>query len=159
MASRPIYTHGQFNRALEAQARIGWERMLQGYWLQEWQVAYEATFNTPITEEQKDKTKPLLHMSRWQKNIIKTVWGVMIKLRKLRNDEHHGWDQESRGRSCHKVLHYELEEIYNHKDEYPQRVQNLLQASYKIHMQETVTKLADWLEAYKGTFAIAWSPD
>jgi hypothetical protein len=31
----PIYTHGQFHQALEAQAQIGWERMLQGYWSHE----------------------------------------------------------------------------------------------------------------------------
>jgi hypothetical protein len=63
MASRPIYTHGQFHQALEAQAQNGWERMLQGYWTQEWQVAYKATYNTPTEEEQKDKTKCLLYFT------------------------------------------------------------------------------------------------
>jgi hypothetical protein len=87
-------------------------------------------------------------MGRWQRNLIIAVWGAMIVLWKLLNNEHHGWDQESRERSRRDVLHYELEEIYNGKDEYPQRVQNLLQASYEIHIQETVTKLVDWLERH-----------
>jgi hypothetical protein len=133
--------------------------MLQGYWSHEWQVAYESTYATPATEDRKAKTKRLLQMGRWQKNIITAIWGAMIKLWKLRNEERHGWDQESRERSRREVLHFELEEIYNRKEEYPRRVQNLLRASYEIHIQETVTKLADWLEAYKGTFAITWTPD
>jgi hypothetical protein len=50
------------------------------------------------------------------------------------------------------VLHHELAEIYGRQHEYPARVQ-------RFHIQETVTKLSDWLECYKGTFAITWSPD
>jgi hypothetical protein len=57
------------------------------------------------------------------------------------------------------VLHHELAEIYGRQHEYPARVQRLLRASYELHIQETVTKLSDWLECYKGTFAITWSPD
>jgi hypothetical protein len=99
-------------------------------------------------------------MAGWQKKIIQTIWGAMIKLWKLRNDKRHGWDKESRDRSQREVLHYELAEIYARKHEYPQQVQRLLRASYEVHIQEeTATKLANWLEAYKGTFAITWSPD
>ena len=49
--------------------------------------------------------------------------------------------------------------IYGRKELYPQRIQLLLRESYEVHIQETVTKLADWLECYKGTFAMTWSPD
>jgi hypothetical protein len=87
------------------------------------------------------------------------VWGSMIPLWKTRNDERHGWDKESRNSAQREVLHHELEEIYSHKHQYPQQVQRLLRETYKAHTQETVTKIADWLEAYKGTFAITWAPD
>jgi hypothetical protein len=87
-----------------------------------------------------------------------TVWGSMITLWKLRCDERHGWDKESGDRARREVLHKELEAIYDRRHQYPQRVQRLLRQSYDIHIQETCTKLADWLEAYKGTFAITWSP-
>jgi hypothetical protein len=100
-------------------------------------------------------------MARWQKKIIQKVWWAMIKLWKLRNDERHRWDKESRDRPRpqREVLHQELAEIYGRKHGYPQRVQRLLRESYELHIQETVTKLADWLERYKGTFAITWSPN
>jgi hypothetical protein len=83
----------------------------------------------------------------------------MIALWTLRNDKRHGWDKGSRDRSRREVLHYKLKEIYTRKHQYPECVQKLLRASYKLHIQETVTHIADWLDAYKGTFAITWHPD
>ncbi len=83
----------------------------------------------------------------------------MIILWKTCNDERHGWDKESRNSARREVLHKELEMIYDRKHEYPVRVQWLLRESYELHIQETVTKLADWLDAYKGTFAVTWAPD
>jgi hypothetical protein len=97
----------------------------------------------------------------WQKKLMQTAcWSLMIQLWKTRNDERHGWDNESRDRARPEVLHKELEEIYNRKHQYPVRVQQLLRSSYVIHIQDTVTKIADWLDAYKGTFAaVTWAPD
>jgi hypothetical protein len=94
-------------------------------------------------------------MGRWQKQIIQTIWGSLITLWKTRN----GWDKESRDSARREVLHKELEELYDRKQEYPLRLQRLLHGSYEIHIQETVTKIADWLDAYKGTFAVTWAPD
>jgi hypothetical protein len=98
-------------------------------------------------------------MGRWQKQTIQTIWGSLITLWKTRNDERHGWDKESRDSARREVLHKELEELFDRKQEYPLRVQWLLRGSYEIHIQETVTKIADWLDAYKGTFAVTWSPN
>jgi hypothetical protein len=47
--------------------------MLHGYWSQDWQAAYESSYQIPTEEERKDKNKQILHMARWQKNIIQTV--------------------------------------------------------------------------------------
>jgi hypothetical protein len=107
----------------------------------------------------KKKNKRLICMAGWQKNVIQIVWGAMIKLWKLQNDKRHGWDKKSRNRLQREVLHHKLAEIYGRKNEYPERVQRLLRTLYEEHTQETVTKIANWLEAYKGTFAITWSPD
>jgi hypothetical protein len=120
MAHRPIHTHGTFHRALTAQAQIGWVHMLQGYWSLEWQAAYDNTYPVPDEETRQEKQQRLLKMTRWQKKIIRTVWGSMIKFWKLRNDERHGWDKESRNSARREVLHKELEAIYERKHEYPQ---------------------------------------
>jgi hypothetical protein len=69
--------------------------MLQGYWSLEWQKAYKNSYQIPTDEDCKTKNKRLLYMARWQKSIIKKVWGAMIMPWKLRNDERHGWDKES----------------------------------------------------------------
>jgi hypothetical protein len=39
------------------------------------------------TNIEKRRTKRILRMAGWQKNIIQTVWGAMINLWKLCNDE------------------------------------------------------------------------
>jgi ADP-heptose:LPS heptosyltransferase len=98
-------------------------------------------------------------MGRWQKQLLQTAWTSMIQLWKLRITERHGWDAESKESARREVLHKELEAIYDQKQQYPRRVQRLLRASYEIHIQESATKLADWLDAYKGTFAVTWAPD
>jgi hypothetical protein len=98
-------------------------------------------------------------MGRWQKQLIQTLWTSMIVLWTTRNAERHGWDAESKESAKRELLHNELEAIYDRKQQYPRRVQRLLRGSYEIHIQETVTKLADWLDAYKGTFAVTWAPD
>jgi hypothetical protein len=133
--------------------------MLRGYWAKEWQTAFNNTYPTPDEETRKQRNKRSLQMERWQKKLIYVTWSLMIQLWKLRIDERHGWDNESKERARREVLHIELEEIYNRKQQYPVRVQRLLKASYDIHIQETVTKIADWLDAYKGTFAVTWAPD
>jgi hypothetical protein len=126
--------------------------MLCGHWTQEWQKAYESTYQAPSEETIKDKKMA-------EENHTK-MWGLMIALGTLlHNDKRHGWDKESRDRLQQEVLHYELEEIYTRKHQYPERVQKLLRTSYDLHIQETVTRIADWLDAYKGTFAVTWHPD
>jgi hypothetical protein len=133
--------------------------MLRGHWTKEWQRAYEQSYHAPSEETRPERNKRSLTMSRWQKKIIQTIWSFMIQLWTLRNDERHGLDKASRDSARREVLHKELEYFYNRKEEYPVRVQRLLRTSYEIHIQETVTKIADWLDAYKGTFNVTWSPD
>ncbi len=87
-----------------------------------------------------------------QPNLLSPLWT-------LRNEERHGWDKESCDNAKREVLNKELEEIYSKKNEYPRRVQRLLKPSYDLHIQGTVQKIEDWLDTYKGTFAITWSPD
>jgi hypothetical protein len=70
------------------------------------------------------------------------------------------WTTRNEESARREVLHKELQELYLWKQDYPLRVQHLLHhGSYEIHTQETVTKIADWLDAYKGTFAVTWSPN
>jgi hypothetical protein len=159
LADRAVNMQGPFQQVLESQEQIHWVGMLCGCWTKQLQIEYEKSYDAPPDESRKDKNKPSIQMARWQKKIIQTIWGSLIKLWKTRNDESHGWDKESWDSARREVLHMELQEIYDQKHEYPQRIQRLLRATYEIHIQETVTKLADWLDAYKGTFAVTWSPD
>ncbi len=159
LAGRAIPLTGPFQSTLKSQARIGWLGLLRGYWCKTWQKEYEKTYEVPRDETRKDKNKRHLQMGRWQKQLIQTLWTSMIVLWTTRNAERHGWDAESKESAKRELLHKELEAIYDRKHQYPRRVQRLLRGSYEIHIQETVTKLADWLDAYKGTFAVTWAPD
>ena len=159
LAARDVSTAGPFQEALLSQERIGWIGMLRGYWSSKWQEAYNNTYAIPQTETRKERNKRQQDMTRWQKKVIQTMWGQLIDLWTLRNTERHGWDTESRNNARREVLHHELAEIYIQKHEYPARVQRLLRATYELHITESITKIADWLDAYKGTFAVTWSPD
>jgi hypothetical protein len=152
---RVITTNGPFHKALGSQSP-----MLRGYRSQEWQQAYKKTYPIPEAETHKQRNKRQLQTTRWQKKIIQSTWGLMIALWTTRNDERHGRDEESQDSARREVLHKEVEDLYNHKHEYPIRaVQRLLPDSYEAHIQDMVTKIANWLEAYKGTFVVTWSPD
>ena len=133
--------------------------MLRGYRSKDWQQEYERTYTPPANETRQENKKRQLTISWWQKKVIQTLWGQLIILWKLRNNECHGWDKESRELARRDILHKELAHIYQRKHEYPVRVQSLLRESYERHTTETVTKIADWLDAYKGTFDVTWSPD
>jgi hypothetical protein len=159
LSNRAILISGPFTKALTAQSEIGWVSMLRGHWSKEWQQAYDKSYHEPDDESRKERNKRHLTMARWQKKIIQSTWSFMIQLWKLRNDERHGWDKASRDSARREVLHKELEDLYSRKNDFPVRVQKLLRTSYEIHIQETVTKIADWLDAYKGTFTVTWSPD
>jgi hypothetical protein len=159
LAGRPNPTRGPFGAALLAQVHIGWTAMFRGYWSLEWQKAYTRTYPVPEEETRKQKNKRHYQMEHWQKKIIQQIWRSLIALWTTRNTERHGWDKESRDGARREVLHHELASIYARKHEYPARVQRLLRASYEIHITETASKLADWLDAYQTTFAMTWSPD
>jgi hypothetical protein len=159
LAGRAVATTGPFSAALQSQARIGWLAMLRGYWSQEWQHAHDRTYLVPDDETRKERLQRQLFMGRWQNTIIQTTWSSTIQLWTLRNNERHGWDKESRDLARREVIHHELAEIYARKHQYPLRVQRLLRQSYDIHIQETVIKLGNWLDTYKGTFSVTWAPD
>jgi hypothetical protein len=159
LSGRDTNTTGTFSQTLKAQACIGWQAMLCGYWTKEWQRAYERSY--PVLEGETKKIKNKWHrdMARWQKKVIQCTWTSMIQLWKLRIKERCGWDKETRNNARQEVLHTELADLYNRKHKYPLQVQRLLRASYEVHITEMVTKMTDWLGTYKGTFAVTWSPD
>jgi hypothetical protein len=96
LSGRDNKTTGIFRQALKAQARIGWQAMLRGYWTKEWQRAYEKSYHVPEGETKKIKNKRHRDMARWQKKVIQCTWTSMIQLWKLRNNERNGWDKETR---------------------------------------------------------------
>jgi hypothetical protein len=98
-------------------------------------------------------------MKRWQTKVLQTIWTELFPMWTTRNGERHGIDTATRETARRSVLHHELEEIYSKRNQYPLRVQRLLRTSHETHTQETVTQIADWLDAYKGTFAVTWTPD
>jgi hypothetical protein len=95
IAERANIINGTFNNALDSQSKIGWIDMIRGYWSSSWQIAYEQLYSVPLDEDRKAKNKRSLHMQRWQKKLIQTIWHSMIQLWKLRNDKRHGWDAKS----------------------------------------------------------------
>jgi hypothetical protein len=119
-----------------------------------------SAYTIPLEETNKQKSKGKTQVMRWQKKILKSMWGSLLQLWTTQHKERHGWDKEGRDNARREVMHTELFQIYYRKHEYPpQQVQHLLRTTYEIHIQETVTKITDWLDAYKGTFAVTWSPD
>ena len=154
LAGRPISVSGKFATLLRSQEKIGWRAMLHGYWSVHWQQAYIDTYTPPNTESRKDYHKRLLSMARWQKRMLCTTFHHMIRLWKLRNEERHGIDTDTRESARREVLTNEIHELYIHRDQYPIRVQKLLRDSFAAHCTERVANLQDWIDAYRVTFAV-----
>jgi hypothetical protein len=116
MAGRPISVGGKFEAALRSQERIGWRAMLHGYWSKEWQIAYQDTYQPPPTETVKDRKKRIIAMALWQKRLLQTVFQRMICLWRLRNNERHGRDSETRESARREVLNNKIQVIYEERD-------------------------------------------
>jgi hemoglobin-like flavoprotein len=79
----------------------------------------------------------------------------MIALWKIRNDDRHGRDKETKELACHHtVLTNEFKQLYLNKDQYPVVVQNLLRPSFEAHCEDTSSQIEDWLNAYRVTFQV-----
>jgi hypothetical protein len=152
LAGRPISISGPFETALRAQERIGWCSMLQGYWAQEWQAAYCHTSGIPDGETSDEKKKRLTTMARWQTSIIRVIWTSIIALWKIRNDDRHGRDATTKEVARHEVLTNELQILYDNRDQYPVGVQQLLRTSFEVHTHEKLSRIEDWLNAFRVTF-------
>jgi hypothetical protein len=78
----------------------------------------------------------------------------MIALWKIRNDDRHGQDAETKELSRHLVLTNEVWLFYTDRDHYPIKVQNLLHPTFDEHYQDKSYKTKDWLNAYRVTFQV-----
>ncbi len=154
MAGRPISVNGPYEQILRSQERIGWRAMLHGYWSTEWQKEYINSYQAPIEEENKARILRIATMGLWQKRMIQTTWTQMIGLWKLRNDERHGRDTETKEKAQREILTNEIKLLYTNREQYPNRVQKLLRASFETHCTERVSNLRDWLDAYRVTFEV-----
>ena len=152
-------TPGPHQVAYNAQEAIGWLGLIRGYWAKKWQHAFETSQQQAQDETDTQRKIRERQMPRWQAKVVQTLWHGLIQLWQLRNEERHGRDAESREAARRSVIHHDLAEIYGRQQQYPQRVQKLLRRDYNTHILESITKLEDWVDAYKGTFAITWAPD
>jgi hypothetical protein len=96
----------------------------------------------------------IVAMSLWQKRMIQTTWTLMISLWKLRNDERHGRDTETREKARREILTNKIELLYNNCESYPLRVQKLMRELLEIHSTESVLNLRNWIDAYRVTFEV-----
>ncbi len=128
--------------------------MLQGYWAKEWQHSFVRTYLPPDEETPADKSKRQIKMGRWQASVIRITWTGMIALWKIRRDERHGRDADTREAARHEVLTNELKVLYSNRDQYPPAVQRLLRSSYDIHSRDKSARIEDWLNAFRVTFQV-----
>ena len=154
LVGRPISVTGPFERVLRAQEQIGWRSLLHGHWAKEWQISYQTSYATPADESIADKSKRHIHMRRWQTQLIRTMWTSMIAMWKIRNDDRHGRDKETREEALHEVLKNEIHKLYAHRDQYPIGVRNLLQPTFADYSGDTASQLEDWLHAHRVTFKV-----
>jgi hypothetical protein len=127
--------------------------MLQGYWSDEWQIAYIDTYIKPDEETVDARSKQLTKMGRWQTKLIRTLWENMTALWQIQNDKQHGQDKETRKAACHEVLTNKLQVLYTNRDQYPSGVWNhLLKPPFAEHCRDTASRLEVWLSAYCVTF-------
>ena len=93
-------------------------------------------------------------MAKWQAHLVRTIWTGMIALWKIRNDDRHGRDAETKEKARHEVLTNELRILYDNREHYPPSVQNLLRPTFDEHCGDKSYKINDWLNVYRVTFQV-----
>lgn len=163
-----ITIHPLVEEVAEAQAQVGWHQILKGRFVSEWKQAQERYYRGTIRSNQ---TTDVLHHEEpnqthlatgtpihdkkrtgeiWMTNVITTWLQQWLNLWKMRNEDRHGRDDDTRRQARDNQTIHEATLFYN---EHATRVNPTLQWLFEIPLttrtQGNISTLRIWLRTWK----------
>jgi hypothetical protein len=138
----PVLYHTDVREVIIQQNRIGWRQLINGRFSTAWSLIQEEYYRRL---RQQTGTADRRSGETWQKQFIVKIWKQWEKLWKLRNEEVHGRDIETRAQAERQEIQRELREVYNNRNQMEPRIQELLYREEHQHMQRPLWVTRNWL--------------
>ena len=125
-----------------AQAAIGWNQILKGRFSQLWASTQDRHLGSRATTR--------VNGSTWMIKIIETILLEWLQLWKLRNEDRHGRDMESRRQADTRQTIRELEQFYAaHDGKVIARLQWLFTETLEVRREQNIGIIIQWLNTWK----------
>ena len=126
----------------EAQAAIGWNQILKGRFSRSWASTQDRYLGS--------RTTARVNGSTWMIKVIETILLEWLKMWKLRNEDRHGRDMESRRHAETKQTIRELELFYaTHDGKVTERLQWLFTTALEVRREQNIGVTIQWLNTWK----------
>ena len=125
-----------------AQAAIGWNQILKGRFAKLWSLSQDKHLGSWATVKANGST--------WMIKVIEATLMEWLKLWKLRNEDRHGRDIESRRQAETRQTVQELEQFYaSHDGKVTTRLQWLFRKPMEDRQEQNIGVLIQWLNTWK----------
>ena len=125
-----------------AQNAIGWNQILKGRFSKLWASTQNWNLGAHATAK--------VNGSTWMIKVIETILMQWVKMWKLRNDDKHGRDLESRQHAEARQTIRELEQFYmEHDGKVTDRLQWLFDNALEVRREQNIGTTIQWLNTWK----------
>ena len=125
-----------------SQAAIGWHQLLKGRFSKLWAATQDRYLGSRTTVK--------TNGSLWVTRLIETVFIEWLKMWKLRNEDRHGQDKESRRKAETRQTIRELEQFYAaHNGVVTSRLQWIFKEPLEERRERNVGIIIQWLNTWK----------
>jgi exonuclease III len=131
------------------QERIGWRQVFSGRLTRHWdsiQCRYIQRLNATMPRGKQ------FSGTGWTAKLIDIVWESWWKLWEIRNQKVHGVTQAQQQQKQHEKVIAELCEIYENRNNYEPRVQDMLFETVEEHSQHSYRDVHNWLAVNRKIF-------
>jgi hypothetical protein len=138
----PVLFHNAVRAVINHQNSIGWRQMFNGRFSVEWSRLQDDHY---ARQRLQRGTNDRRSGHRWQIKLICLIWKEWIKLWKMRNEELHGRDTATRAINERRDIEGALRAVYEQRNHFEPRVQELLLREEHEHMQCPLWVTWNWL--------------
>ena len=125
-----------------SQAAIGWHQILKGRFSKLWAATQDRYLGSQATVK--------TNGSKWVTHLIESIFIEWLKLWKLRNEDRHGRDIESRRQAETRQTIRELELFYAaHKDTVTAQLKWLFEEPLQDRRERNIGIIIQWLNTWK----------
>jgi ribonuclease HI len=130
---------------VDSQHFIGWEQLLKGRLSKEWALSHKAFLGNKATQKKNDRT--------WVANVAAYLLSKWLELWRLRNEDRHGKDEETRRVALREQTQREVRQMY---ETYQGRVDDDVAHAFATPLEQKLqlhtSVLRAWINCYRPVF-------